>query len=296
LIYFAVVQGQTAPQEAFVKTTEFRDITYRKDDHGIVTLELAIPERKNALSLYSFYEIYSAIDAFEADDEAYAMIMTGAPQPSHPPEKQAFSSGGYFDQSAFDALPESVVAELDFNDLAQKRCTLKLFRCVKPIVAAVNGYAIGGAATMILTAADQIYLSEHAWIQLPFAKLGISAELGSSFLLPRLLGMQKAKQILFYSERLDAIKAHELGLIDAVVPYHELLDYARQQTLKLVPPDGAPLSIRAMKRLLHAPLDADISDALDRENEALVRLFKTADFREGVKARIEKRAPVFKGE
>ena len=278
-----------------MKTSEFRDITYELDADGIVTLTFNTPARKNSLSVYSFYEIYLAIDAFEKDDAAYAMIVTGAVTEEDTPEREAYSSGGYFSHDVLEGLPPEILAELDLSDIAQKRVTMKMFQCEKPIIAAVNGYAIGGAATLTLAGADQIYMSEHAWFQLPFAKLGISAELASSLLMPRLLGMHKAKEIMFFADKIDANKAKELMLANEVVPHDQLLNYAHERAKLLVPPQGAPLSIQAMKRLLKAPLIEAVSEALDRENAELSKLFHTQDFAEGVAARIEKRAAVFKG-
>lgn len=278
-----------------MNTSDFKDISYQKDQYGIVTLTFNTPKRKNALSLYSFYEIYQAIDALENDASAHAMIITGAVQDSDQASSEAYSSGGYFNADAFEGLAPDVLAELDQNDIAQKRTTLKMFNCDKPIIAAINGLAIGGAVTLTLAGADQIYMSEHAWLQLPFAKLGISAELASSFLLPRLLGMHAAKQIMFFAERIDAESAQQFGLANAIIPHTELLDYAHQQARRLVPPMGAGLAIREMKKLLHTPLEQQLSDALDRENNTLQKLFASADFSEGVAARIERREPQFSG-
>ena len=90
--------------------TDFKDISYQKDEHGIITMHFNTPQRKNALSLYSFFEIYQAIDAFEQDDSAYAMIMTGAQDPdSDDPSKEAYSSGGYFSADAYNDLPAEII-------------------------------------------------------------------------------------------------------------------------------------------------------------------------------------------
>jgi enoyl-CoA hydratase/carnithine racemase len=138
-------------------------------------------------------------------------------------------------------------------------------------------------------------MSEHAWIQLPFAKLGVSAELGSSYLLPILLGFQKTKEILFYAEKIDAQQAQQLHLANKVLPHAELLGYAHQKALQLAPPQGASLAIREMKKLINKPHVKAISDALDRENEALQILFHSDDFKEAMAARSERRPSVFKG-
>ena len=113
-------------------------------------------------------------------------------------------------------------------------------------------------------------MSEHAWIQLPFAKLGVSAELGSSLLSAPAAGFPDGpKRCCSYSERIDAQQAVQLQLANKVLPHNELLAYTREQALKLIPPNGAGMAIREMKKLLHEPQVAAISDALDRENIAL---------------------------
>lgn len=280
---------------ATLTQTNFNDISYECDELGIVTLKFDTPERKNALSVVTFHELWCAIDAFEKDANAHVMIVTGAVAPDTQEQKEAFSSGGYFSHDVLDNVAPEIVAEIDLSDIAQKRATLKIFECDKPILFAINGLAIGGAVTLALAGADQIYMSEHAWMQLPFAKLGINVELASSVLLPHLVGMQKAKEILFFADRIDANKAEQLGLVSAVLPHSELLEYTYEQALKLAPPVAPPLSIRGMKKLLSEPLREMVTQALDRENELLHELFKTEDFAEGVAARVERRVPAFKG-
>jgi enoyl-CoA hydratase/carnithine racemase len=279
-----------------MQTEDFRDIAYSKDEQGIVTLSFNTPRRKNAMSGLTGFELWWATEHFESDDSAYAMIITGTPDPeSNDPAKEAFSSGGYFNPDAFDGVPEDIIQQIDLSDIALKKTTLKLFQCDKPILAAVNGLAIGGAVTLVLAGADQVFLSEYAWLSLPFARLGLSAELGSTWFLPRLLGFQKAKEVLFYPERIGAGEAVELGLAAKVLPHGELLEYTREKASLLIPPRGASQSIREMKRAMHLPHVDSLGRALDLENEALNTLFKSADCAEGLSARIERRDPVFSG-
>jgi len=280
-----------------MKIEDFKDIKYEKDEKtGIVTLTLNCPYRKNALSFYSFFEIDAALDALEKDDTAGAMIITGAiDAENHDPQKEAFSSGGYFNPDAHKDVSPEILQQIDMSDIAQKKMTLKMFNCSKPIIAAVNGFAIGGAFTMVLSGADLIYASEYAWFKLPFLELGITAELASSFILPRLLGFQKAKEIIYFSQKISAIEAHEMGIVNQVLPHDQLLNFTREQTLKLVAPGGPAFAVRKMKKILHQPFIDVLSETLDRENEALNECFKTADFGEALMARGEKRDPVFKG-
>ncbi|ACL06920.1 Enoyl-CoA hydratase/isomerase [Desulfatibacillum aliphaticivorans] len=279
-----------------MQTEDFKDILYDKGDDGVVTLTLNTPKRKNALSAYSFLELYWAMEHFDKDPEAGVMIITGAGNPdSNDPAKEAYSSGGYFSTDVLEGLPDEILQQIDLTDIAQKRFTMKMFNCCKPIIAAVNGLAMGGAFTMTLAGCDLVYMSEHAWVQMPFSKLGLVPELASTYFLPRLLGFQKAKEILYFSKKLTAADCLELGLANAVLPHDELLDYAREQARKLTPPGGAGLAIQEMKRILHKPHAHEVAQALDLENKGLNKLWSTEDFMEGVMSRIERRPPVYRG-
>lgn len=275
----------------------FKNIIYDKDDDtGIVLVTINRPEIKNALTILVLLELHQAAVAFENDEAAMAMILTGAKAvDSDDPAKEAFSSGGYFNPADLENLDDETKNEIDLTDIAQKKLCLKLWQINKPIIAAINGLAIGGGFTVPLACADLIYASEHAWVRLPFISLGIVPELASSYLLPRLLGFQRAKEILFFGEEMDAHKLLELGLINRVVPHHELIAYSRNMALKLVPPKGASLAVSLTKRALHAPLIEAVSRALDFENEGLNKTFASADFWEALAARSEKRDPNFKG-
>ena len=278
-----------------MQPNEFSDISYQLDSDGIVTVSMNTPGRKNAISGLTALELRWAASHFQQDDSALAMILTGAPDPDSGPERQAFSSGGYFVPGVYDDVPPDIMAQIDPTDIAMKATVLEFFQCDKPVLAAVNGLAIGGGFTLPLAVADQIFLSEHAWARLPFASLGIAAELGSTYTLPRLLGMHKAKELLFYPERIEAQRLLDMGVANAVLPHEELLPYTRDKALQLIPPRGAGASIRAMKRTVHRQNVEAITRALDLENEVLNELMKSEDFVEGLMARVEKREPVFKG-
>jgi 2-(1,2-epoxy-1,2-dihydrophenyl)acetyl-CoA isomerase len=276
---------------------DFNNIIYDKDDQtGIVLVSINRPEIKNALSILVLIELYRAAEIFDSDDTAMAMIITGAnAADNNDPTQEAFSSGGYFNPAELESLDEETKAEFDLTDIAQKKLCLKLWQINKPIIAAINGLAIGGGFTVPLACADLIYVSEHALVKLPFISLGIIPELASSYLLPRILGFQRAKEILFFGETLDAHKLLELGLVNKILPHRELIPYSKEIAAKLVPPQGASLAVGLTKQALHGPLIEAVSRALDVENEGLNKAFASADFWEALAARKEKREPVFKG-
>ncbi len=280
-----------------MKTEEFKDILYEKEEEtGIVTLTMNTPKRKNALSSYSFLELWWAAHIFQKDDTAHAMIITGAKDPDNPdPTKEAFSSGGYFSPDATKGISQDLLDQLDPTDIAQKKLVEKMWYIDKPVIAAINGLVIGGAFTMVLSCCDLIYMSEHAWFRLPFVRLGILPELASTYIMPRLIGMQRTKEIFYFGESVTAQQAHEMGLINKVVPHDELLPYAREMALKLIPPGGPGMAVRMTKRALHNQLNGNIQRALDEENIGLNLSMKSEDFMEAVMARMQKRTPVYKG-
>ncbi|CAB1062125.1 Enoyl-CoA hydratase (EC [Olavius sp. associated proteobacterium Delta 1] len=280
-----------------MEANEFSNIIYDKDDQtGIVLVTINRPEIKNALSILVLLELYRSVEIFDNNETAMAMIITGAKAAdSNDPTKEAFSSGGYFNPAELESLDDDTKAEIDLTDIAQKKLCLKLWQLNKPIIAAINGLAIGGGFTVPLACADLIYVSEHAWVKLPFISLGIIPELASSYLLPRILGFQRAKEILFFGEKLDARKLLDLGLVNKILPHNELIAYSKEIALKLVPPQGASLAVGLTKQALHGPLIEAVSRALDVENEGLNKTFASADFWESLAARKEKRQPDFKG-
>ena len=280
-----------------MKAIDFQEILYEKDDEtGIVTLTLNTPKRKNAFSGFTNLEIYWATDIFQKDATAHAMIITGAKDPDNDdPTKESFSSGGYFNPNAKNEISQDLLDQMDPTDIACKRLVEKMWYVDKPIIAAVNGLAIGMGFTLPLSCADLIYMSEHAYIRLPFVRLNILPELASTFLLPRLVGMQKTKEIMYLGETVSAKEAYEMGLVNKVLPHEELLPYARERAKKLIPPNGPSMAVRLTKRALHRQLTGEIQRSLDEENIGLNQAFKSQDFAEAVMARIEKRDPVYKG-
>ncbi|HUX98685.1 MAG TPA: enoyl-CoA hydratase/isomerase family protein [Candidatus Deferrimicrobium sp.] len=270
-----------------MKIEEFQDIKYEKEENGIVTITLNVPSRKNAMSQVTFLELWYAIDAMEKDKETKVMIITGA--------GDAFSSGGYFDMKILETIPLEIKQQIDLADIAQKKLCLKFWNFDKPVIAAINGLAVGAGFTMALTCADLIYMAEDAWVGLYFVKRAIVPEFATTWLLPFLVGFQKAKELIYFGDQITAQQVLALGLVNKVLPKEQLLPYAREQALRLIPPKGPSLALKWMKKTLHQPLIDIVSNALDMENKGLNKTATSGDFRESLKALKEKRDSVFKG-
>ncbi|MFX0073258.1 MAG: enoyl-CoA hydratase/isomerase family protein, partial [Candidatus Hermodarchaeota archaeon] len=236
---------------------EFKDIIYEKEENGICTLIFNKPERKNAISKLTFVEIEAVLDDMEQDKNSKVLIITGSKQAN------AFSSGGYISKNYTAEIPRKIRKKLDFSDIVEKRLILKFWDFSKPIIAAINGLAIGVAATLPLAVADLIYMAEDAWLAFYFVKRAIMPESGSSFILPFYVGFQKAKELLYFGEEISANEAKRLGLVNKVLPSDELLPYAREQALKLIPPKGPSLSIKLMKRTIHTYFRDILSKTMD---------------------------------
>ncbi|MFW9942285.1 MAG: enoyl-CoA hydratase/isomerase family protein, partial [Candidatus Thorarchaeota archaeon] len=245
------------------------------------------PEARNAVTYISFLEIYAVLEDMEQDKNAKVLILTGDPRGN------AFTSGGYFNPEMIGQMKK--YPEIDLMDIAQKKVCMKFWNFTKPVIVAINGMAIGGGITMPLAGADLIYMSEDAWLGFYFSKRGIIPEFGCSFLLPLLLGFQKAKEICYFGDKISAQKALDLGLVNEVLPSEKLIPYAREQALRLIPPKGPSLSLKLMKKTMHAYFRDILERTLDLENRGLRKAFASKDFNESMKAIKEKRDPVFIG-
>jgi len=270
-----------------MQTEDFEDIIYQKEENGICTATISRPENRNAVTYISFLELYTVLEDMEKDKNAKVLIITGDPK------GKAFTSGGFFKPEMLEKMKK--YPEIDLMDIAQKKLTMKFWNFTKPVIAAINGMAIGGGITMPLVGADLIYIAEDAWLGFFFSKRAIIPEFSSSFLLPLLVGFQKAKEICFYGDKITAQKAYELGLVNKVLPSEELIPFAREQALKLIPPRGPSLSLKLMKKTMHAYFKDILEKILDLENRALRKTFTSKDFNESMKALKEKRDPIFIG-
>ncbi|MFW9821927.1 MAG: enoyl-CoA hydratase/isomerase family protein [Candidatus Thorarchaeota archaeon] len=268
---------------------DLTEVIYEKGENGICTLTFNIPKRRNALSVVTFLEIDTVLEDMKNDDNARVLIITGCK------EANAFSSGGYFNMKYITSVSPDILKNVDLTDIAQKRTCMNFWNFNKPVIAAINGLAVGIGITLPLIGADLIYMAEDAWIGFYFVKRAVIPEFSSSFVLPFLVGFHKAKELMFFGDKIEAHEAERMGLVNKVLPPDELIPYAREQALRLVPPNTPSLSLIKMKQVMHSNFKEIASKTLDLENQALRELFETHDFRVATKSLITKKDPVFKG-
>jgi enoyl-CoA hydratase/carnithine racemase len=241
---------------------------------GVATIEIARPEKKNALTLAMYDALLAAVDAAQSDPEVRALLITGQPG--------VFTAGNDLE----DFLKRPPVGE----DSPVFRLMRALSRCDKPVVAAVTGIAVGIGTTMLLHC-DLVYVSAEARLTMPFVALGLVPEFGSSWLLPRLMGHVRAAEKLLLGDPFTAAEAVELGLANAVLPPAEVLPHARRiaERFNALPPQA----VRETKRLLRRQLTEPIERAMQAEGSVFVARLRSPEAREALQAFFEKRKPDF---
>ncbi|MGE4404639.1 enoyl-CoA hydratase-related protein [Pseudomonas sp.] len=228
------------------------DTGIRVEDEGRVRiLSLDNPARKNSLSHRLYDTLTAALDAAAAEETVRVLVITGG--------ARMFCSGN--DLEDFGEHP--------IRDAGHPACRFmqRLSAYDKPVVAAVEGHAIGIGCTLLLHC-DLVYAGQGAFFQLPFVALGICPEFGSTFVLPALLGRQRAAELLLLGERFDAATAESLGLLNERVADGKALERALQAARKLAA--APPQALRATKRLLGRGRLAGMEIAMKEELEALI--------------------------
>ena len=248
-------------------------------EEGIAILKVNRPKVLNALNRATLLEIQRALKELEKDPGVRVLIITGEGE-------KAFVAGADISEMA----PMNPKEALEFSKLGHKTLSLlEDFPC--PVIAAVNGYALGGGLELVL-ACDIILASENARLGLPEVTLGICPGFGGTQRLPRLIGKARAKELIFTGEMIDAKKAYEYGIVNKVVPQDKLLDEAKEIARKIA--KNGPLAVRTAKRLVEMGLETSLRNGEAMEMEAWANLFATEDQKEGMKAFLEKRKPEFK--
>ncbi|QGP80548.1 crotonase/enoyl-CoA hydratase family protein [Sphingobium sp. CAP-1] len=278
---------------------DYTTIRYEVEDDGLLLLTLSRPDRLNAFTVEMCEELIHAYNRASQDDAVRVIVVTG--------EGRAFCAG--MDLSVGGnvfGLDESQTPTM--ADMRERRddpailkgvrdtggrVTLAMYDCLKPIVGAINGAAVGIGSTMLLPM-DFRFASDRARFGFVFGRLGITMEACSSFFLPRIVGLEQALLWAYRADIFDAAEAHDKGLVRAVFPAETLLDEAKAFARSLVR-DRSPVSIALMRQMLNrnsafdSPHEAHLSESL------AVFYTSQADGREGVKAFNEKRPAEFAG-
>ena len=251
---------------------------------NIATLTLNHPERLNAFTERLCEEMLDAFNKLAKDDTIRVLIITGS--------GRAFSIGLDLDW-AHSMIEQRKRGEkiYDVSNWATK-LHLALMDMPYPVIAAINGMAVGGGITITL-GCDIRIAAEDARISLPFASVGITPELNSTYMLSRLVGIGKACELIFTGKTITGKEAKEIGLVNDAVPLAEL--HAVTSELAETIARGAPMAMRLAKKGLYQGLDADRYKQLLWEETALRATFQSEELAEAVEAFLAKRKPIFKG-
>jgi enoyl-CoA hydratase len=258
----------------------YKHLLIDREEH-VAVLTINRPEKYNALNDEVVAEISSAMDELAADDGVRAIVITGAGD-------KAFISGA--DVGMLQDLKTSRDAVA--NSQRGQAMTLKVENLPKPVIAAINGYALGGGLELAM-ACDIRLASDTARMGQPEIGLGLSPGNGGTQRLPRLVGKGMAKLLILTGDMIDADEALRIGLVEKVVPQVELMNEAKALATKLAA--KPPLALSACKEAIDLGLEVDLERGLSIESLEFGILCSTEDYREGTSAFLEKRKPVFKG-
>jgi len=247
---------------------------------GIATITFNRPQALNAMNGETMGELARAAATCRDDEAIRAVILTGGGD-------RAFVAGA--DIKEMEALRPREI--LEFLELGHE--TLRMIEVMpKPSIAAVNGFALGGG-TEIALACDVRFAAEHARFGQPEIMIGLIPGWGGTQRLPRIVGMGRAKELILGGGQVDARRACEMGLVNRVVPAESLMPEARAFAMKLaaMPPFG----LKMAKQAMNYGVDMSVDSAVRLEMECCAQCFSTEDQKEGMRAFLEKRKPLFRG-
>ena len=252
------------------------DVVLTEVDGGIAVITINRPEVRNAVNGEVARGIAAAVDEFDGAGDVRVLIITGA--------GGTFSAG--MDLKAFLAGDAPTVAGRGFGGIAEQPP-------VKPVIAAVEGYALAGGFELALSC-DLIVASETAKFGLPEVRRGLVAAAGGLLRLPRRVPYHLAMEIALTGEHFTAARLHQAGLVSRLTGAGQAVAGARELAAQVA--QGAPLALAATKRVIVESADWDSSEAFARQGEVIRPVFTSADAMEGAAAFAQKRAPVWRGE
>ena len=257
-----------------------------EEEDGVLTITLNRPDVMNAFNLQMISEVSSALVSAEEDRNIKVVIITATGKVfcagADLKEIRGFFEGPHVKSRDFDAFSQTL-----------NRMLNKVERLRKPVVAAINGYALAGGLELVMVC-DLAVCSERAKLGDQHANVGLLPASGGTQRLPRLIGVRKAKELLFTGNMISAEEAGRLGLVNQIVPEDDLLTAAKEMAKKIA--DKSPIATEALKKLVFEGMQVDLDTALELERGAVVRHHGTQDIKEGINSFLEKRKPIFSGE
>jgi enoyl-CoA hydratase/carnithine racemase len=264
---------------------EQQDAIYTRSE-GIATLTLNRPDKKNALTPAMFEGIYRAVEDVTKDDEVKVLVITGT--------GESFCSGADVKAMAENASKQVTTEERERQPRPRRvMFSVLLQKCPKPVIAAVNGVAVGVGLDLAL-ACDIRIASDKARLTVGYIRRGMIPAGGATYFLPRLVGIDKACQLIWTSDMIDAKEAERIGMVTMVVPHDELESATRELAEKIA--KGPPQAIQVSKRAIYEGLVTDLETNVEFTMNVRQELLKSEDFKEGTTAFVEKREPLFKKE
>jgi 2-(1,2-epoxy-1,2-dihydrophenyl)acetyl-CoA isomerase len=253
------------------------------DDDGIATITLNRPEKLNALSGELATELAETVLRVAGDVRVRGVVITGA--------GRAFCAGG-----DIDGMRRHCEAQdwSSIRDLVQAGATVveTLFSMPKPTVAAINGPAAGAGGSLAL-ACDFRIASQSASFGLVFSRIGLHPDWGGTYFLPRIVGTAKALELILSGDIIDAAECSRLGIVNRVTDADHLLSTAREYAVTFAA--KAPLALTLARQAVYSSVNMTLKEVLALEVENQMRIFPTADAKEGISAFLEKRRPTFTG-
>ena len=256
---------------------EYETILYEKKDK-VAVITLNRPERMNAINVQMNADLKNSLNEAKEDSDVRVIVITGMGKAfCAGADVQDFASGKFREEAAGNKL---IIHPYDF------------FRLYKPIIAAVNGVAVGFGTNLTLSC-DMIYASEKASFGEFFIRMGLIPDMNGSFLLPKFIGIHKAKELIFSGKRIFAEEALKIGLVNEVFPHDELIPKVMEFANHLA--EQAPLALALSKEAIHRGYDEIFAEMLKVETEFNTKCYASEDHKEAATAFVEKRKPVFKG-
>ena len=259
---------------------QYANVLFETDTAGIAVVTINRPDKLNALSGAVIAELREAFERIQNDSAIRAAIVTGAGE-------KAFVAGADISELASYSPVEMRAAARRGQEAFRLLETAS-----KPSVAAINGFALGGGLELAMACTVR-FASENARLGQPEVKLGLIPGYGGSQRLPRLVGRGRALELLLAGDPIPAAEAHRIGLVNAVVPQAELLNYSRAWLGKVLA--NAPVAVALAMETVDVGLDVGLEEGLRLEAASFGLCAATQDCREGTRAFLEKRKPVFAG-